>query len=74
MEQSSKWGQAMFIRQGLVAWMKALSPTNPSSTSVAPEIANSTSPQPIVIEGDLRRQLTRELVNIIQHQQPKVAV
>ena len=64
----------MFIRQGLVAWMKAWSCTNPSSTSVAPEVVNLTSPQPIVIEGDLRRQLTRELVNIIQHQQPEVAV
>lgn len=64
----------MFIRQGLVAWMKACSPTNPLPTSVAPEKTNLTSPQPIVIEGDLRRQLTRELVNIIQHQQPKVAV
>ncbi len=64
----------MFIRQGLVAWMKAWSLTNPVSTSAAPEKADLASPQSVEIEGDLRRQLTRELVNIIQHQQAEVAV
>jgi hypothetical protein len=74
MEQSKKWGQAMFIRQGLVAWMKAWSAANPSSTDVTPETANLNSPQPNWIDSDLRQELTRELVNIIQHQQVEVAV
>ena len=62
-EQQIGWGQALFIQQGLIAWMKAWpreSPPSPVSTPVH-------ECEPFEVSGQLRRELTSELVNLICH-------
>lgn len=72
--QELAWGQALFIRQGMAAWMEAWSAAEPAEWapwcgSVVPELA----PQPVALGGGLQRQLTRELANLILHCQQEVS-
>ena len=65
MARTAGWGQALFLRQDLVAWMKAWPVENVARTSDshAREVIN-----PGELTGELKRQVTGELVNIILHQ------
>lgn len=68
------WGQALFIRQGMAAWMIAWSAAEPSEPATRPEsiVPDSDSSQPIAMGGELQRQLARELANLILHHQQEV--
>jgi hypothetical protein len=68
------WGQALFIRQGMAAGMKAWSAVEPfesvtQADSIAPE---SDTPEPVAMGGKLQHQLARELANLILHRQQEV--
>ena len=64
------WGQALFIQQGMASWMKAW------PAEVQPSVFTRTeSPAPAstsVVRGDLQRQLTRELANLIVNRQQEI--
>jgi len=68
------WGQALFVRQGMSAWMKAWPMAKPSESASQPDsiVPESVSSQPVTIGGELQRQLTRELANLILHRQQEV--
>jgi hypothetical protein len=65
------WGQALFVRQGMAAWMTAWSAAAPSESATRPDsiVRESDSPQPIRMGGELQRQLAREFTNLILHRQ-----
>jgi len=65
MARTAGWGQALFLRQGLVAWMKAWPVENVARTcdSHAPKGIS-----PGELTDELERQVTGELVNMILHQ------
>lgn len=68
------WGQALFVRQGMTAWMKAWAAAESCESaaradSVVPE---SDSPQSVSMGGEVQRQLARELANLILHRQQEV--
>ncbi len=72
--QELAWGQALFVRQGMAAWMEACSAAEladwaPRPGSVVPELA----PPPVALGGGLQRQLTRELANLILHCQQEAS-
>ena len=64
--RSAGWGQALFLQQGLVAWMQAWplehGPLPAPLSESRKEIAD------YQFTDDLERQVTGELVNIILHQ------
>jgi hypothetical protein len=63
-EGNAHWGLALFIRQGLVAWMHAwpkdAAPTPPPEPGGPPSIAGALS-----LPSNLRSQITSVLVNMI---------
>ena len=63
--RTAGWGQALFLRQGSVAWMKAWPVEDVARTcdSPAQELID-----PGELTGELERQVTGELVNIFLHQ------
>lgn len=65
------WGQALFVRQGMAAWMKVWSLAEPceSVTRSDSTVLESNTLEPIAIGGELQRQLARELANLILHRQ-----
>ena len=65
------WGQTLFVRQGMAAWMKAWSAAEPSESATRPDsiLPESDSSQPVALGGQLQRQLARELANLILHHQ-----
>ena len=73
-EQEIGWGQALFIRQGMAAWMKAWAAAAPAAPEARAVCAagESAASQPVAMSGELRRQLTRELANLILHRQQEV--
>jgi hypothetical protein len=72
LNQEIGWGQSLFMRQGMTAWMKAW-PAETSSVTRAESIACKSVTLPaVVMSGGLQRQLTRELANLILHRQQEV--
>lgn len=72
--QELAWGQALFVRQGMAAWMEAWSAVEPAEQ--APRfgpVAAELVPQGVALGGALRRQLTREFANLILHCQQEVS-
>jgi hypothetical protein len=63
--RTAGWGQALFLRQGSVAWMKAwpVEDVARACDSLAQELID-----PGELTGELERQVTGELVNIFLHQ------
>ena len=73
--QESSWGQALFLRQGLVAWMTAWPLEPPSQTPQEDERLETISSQPMMaISSEWQRQLTRELAHLMFHCQQEVLV
>lgn len=67
--QELSWGQALLIRQGMAAWMKAWPAAEPSESAMSTDSVSvkSVSSQPVALAGELHRQLARELTNLILH-------
>ena len=65
MARAAGWGQALFLRQGLVAWMKAW-PVEKVAGTCEPHAREAINPSELT--GELERQVTGELVNMILHQ------
>lgn len=68
------WGQALFVRQGMAAWMNAWPVAERSESamrpdSIGPELDSS---PPITLDGELQGRLARELANLILHRQQEV--
>lgn len=65
MARTAGWGQALFLRQGSVVWMKAwpVEDVVRACGSPAQEVID-----PGELTGELERQVTGELVNIFLHQ------
>ena len=65
MARTAGWGQALFLRQGSVAWMKAWPVEDVARACHFPaqELIDSGE-----LTGELERQVTGELVNIFLHQ------
>jgi hypothetical protein len=63
--RTAGWGQALFLRQGSVAWMKAwpVEDVARACDSPAQELID-----PGELTGELERQVTGELVNMFLHQ------
>jgi hypothetical protein len=74
--QELTWGQALFVRQGTAAWMKAWSAAEPpnSARQFDSTVPEADPPQPAAMGGELQRQLARELTNLILHCQQEVPV
>jgi hypothetical protein len=72
--QEVSWGVALFIHQGMAAWMKAWSVAEPSVTTTQPRSADPKSePSPAVtLGGKLQQRLAREVANLILHRQQEV--
>ena len=72
--QEGSWGQALFVRQGMAAWMKAWSAAKPPKSVMPPDSTTGESrpSQPVSMGGGLQRQLARELANLILHRQQEV--
>jgi hypothetical protein len=68
------WGQALFVRQGMAAWMRAWSAAEPSESATRPGsiVPESASSQAVAMGGELQLQLARELANLILHRQQEV--
>lgn len=66
MARTAGWGQALFLRQGSVAWMKAwpLEDVARTCDSPAQEVID-----PGGLTGELEQQITGQLVNMFLHQQ-----
>jgi hypothetical protein len=66
------WGQGLFVRQGMAAWMKAWPAAEPSESATRPDSPESDSSQLVAMGGELQRQLARELANLILHHRQQV--
>jgi hypothetical protein len=64
MADTTGWGQALFVRQGSVAWMKAW----PVDVAGACDSDAQEAIDPGELGGELERQVTGELARIILHQ------
>jgi hypothetical protein len=72
-DQQTGWGQTLFIRQGMAAWIRAWSAATPPGSMVSGEcVASQSTSQSAAIHGELQHQLTRELANLILHRQQEV--
>jgi hypothetical protein len=73
--QELAWGQALFVRHGMAAWMEAWSAAEPADWAPRPggSVVVELAPQPVALGGGLQRQLTRELANLILHCQQEVS-
>jgi hypothetical protein len=70
------WGQALFVRQGMAAWMKAWPAIEPPESAMQPD-SSGLEPEAsslITLSGELQRHLARELANLILHRQQEVLV
>jgi len=65
MARTAGWGQALFLRQGSVAWMKAWPVEDVARSCHCPAQQRI---DPGKLTGELERQVTGELVNIFLHQ------
>lgn len=67
------WGQALFLRQGMAAWMRAWPaeelPKAPLSDS---KQAVSDGLPSVAMDGELQRQLAREIAHLILHHPQEV--
>ena len=63
--RTAGWGQALFLRQGSVAWMKAWPVEDVARARHFPAQERF---DPGELTGELERQVTGELVNIFLHQ------
>lgn len=72
--QELGWGAALFIHQGMAAWMKAWSVAEPSvpATQSGPVVSESEPSQPVALGGALQQQLAREVANLILHRQQEI--
>jgi hypothetical protein len=70
--QEIGWGQSLFIRQGMAAWMKAWHAEASSATRAESVACESVSSPAVGMSGGLQRQLTRELANLILHRRQEV--
>lgn len=71
--QEIGWGQALFMHQGMTAWMKAWSTaTGSESKTRADGLASERTSQAVVIHGEQQHQLTRAWVTLILHRQQEV--
>jgi hypothetical protein len=66
------WGQSVFIRGGMIAWLKYCLPAESTEASSTDGASESRATRPIIASGDLQRQLTCELANLILHRQQEV--
>lgn len=68
------WGQALFVRQGMAAWMKAWPAAELSDSALRPDsIGPERNSAPSVTLGsELQGRLAREFVNLILHRQQEV--
>lgn len=68
------WGQALFIRQGMTAWMKAWPAVELSDSALRPDSVGPerNSATPVTLDSELQRCLAREFVNLILHRQQEV--
>jgi len=68
------WGQALLIRQGMAAWVKAWSEAEPSRTPAqsASTLAEPHSSPSVFMGGELQRQLACELAQLILHHQQEI--
>lgn len=64
MAGTAGWGQALFVRQGSVAWMKAW----PVDVARVCDSDAQEAIDPGELGGELERQVTSELARIILHQ------
>jgi len=64
-------GQALFVRQGMAAWMKAWSAAETAESAMRPgPVVPESNPSPsVALGGELQRHLARELANLILHRQ-----
>jgi hypothetical protein len=67
------WGQALFIRQGMAAWMKAW-PAEESPKAPLPDSKQAVSGglPSVAMGGELQRQLACELAHLILHRPQEV--
>ena len=72
--QELTWGAALFIHQGMAAWMKAWSAAEPSvsTTQISSVVPESEPSQLVAMRGELQRQLAREVASLILHRQQEV--
>jgi len=68
------WGQALFIRQGMAAWMRAWPAEEPSKALLPPDFTHAVSDclPSVAMGGELQRQLARELAQLILHRPQEV--
>lgn len=72
LNQEIGWGQSLFIRQGMAAWMKAWPAETSSEARAESSECDAVSSPVVVMSGGLQRQLTRELATLILHRQQEV--
>jgi hypothetical protein len=65
------WGQALFIRQGMAAWMRAW-PAEELPPLPDSKLGGSDCLPAAAIGGELQRQLARELAQLILHRPQEV--
>ncbi len=67
-------GQLLFLRSGMIAWLKYSSQTVTAKNRASCDASelDASESNPIAIRGDLQRQLTCELTNLILHRQQEV--
>jgi hypothetical protein len=68
------WGQALFIRQGMAAWMRAWPVEEPSKAPVplaSTRAAGDCLPS-VAMGGELQRHLARELAALILHRPQEI--
>jgi len=65
MTGTAGWGQALFLRQGSVAWMKAWPAED---VAWACDFEAQQASDAVELTGELERQVTSELARIILHQ------
>lgn len=62
------WGQALFIRQGMAAWMRAWPAEEPPKAPL-PDSKQAVS---VAMGGERQQQLARELAHLILHRPQEV--
>ena len=72
LESLRGWGQSVFVRSGMIDWLKYCLPAVSAEAWSSSGASESSSPRPITASDDLQRQLTCELTNLILHRQQQV--
>lgn len=68
---NGRWGLALFIRQGLVAWMQAWPGCSPAGSASADPMPRRIADRPS-LPSNLRSQITSVLVNMLLGDQRRV--